>query len=370
MGDKSEQISVCARSAVSPVVRDGEIRLPEMRRAEPGSPLFLEVVSSCLPSDVAGVVTSQQRNSRRGYRRFEVIAIVLALAGAVWFVWAYFPKPLPALPFKFEWRYEGPPLKLDSPYYSLYRKVRADFDADHGEAVIRALNDPLDAMVRDRSFAGQEELFYLYFVSCGRTVSRFTDWMRARSFAEELLRADPDNLQWRYFHLLLEWRHLGSCRDFYKLLRKHRCDDWQQRLDEVVLAIRDLRDLRSKVLERKTPPGNAAEIVKQLDLWEAEFLIFSWMLEGGRGTAAFPDNLGKPGVDAREDAWLLTRKHEDDRSASEFLILQLFMLDVLLEQDGWFNTIYWNGKTHTSRKLLEEKREAILHRLPPGEERL
>lgn len=367
MHDKLENISGGPAPAGVPAARDGEVRLPETRRAEPGSAPFLEAVSACLPADVAGTVAARQRNSRRGYRRVEVIAIVLALAGAAWFVHAYFPKPLPALPFKFEWRYEGPRLMPDSPYYALYRKARADFDAGRGEAVIRTLNDPLGVMLWERSFAGQDELFYIYFVSCGRTVSRFTDWTRARSFAEELVKADPDNLQWRYFKLLLERRHLGGCREFYDTLRRQRCEDWRLRLGEVGLAIGDLRDLRGKVRELRTPPGDEAEIMKQLDLWEAEFLVFAWMLEGGRGGAAFPDDAGKPGVEAREEAWLLTRKHEDDRSALAFLKLQLFILDVLLEQDSLLNTIYWCGKPHSARMPLEAKREAILRRLPAGE---
>lgn len=151
-----------------------------------------------------------------------------------------------------------------------------DFDAGRGEAVIRTLNDPLGVMLWERSFAGQDELFYIYFVSCGRTVSRFTDWTRARSFAEELVKADPDNLQWRYFKLLLERRHLGGCREFYDTLRRQRCEDWRLRLGEVGLAIGDLRDLRGKVRGIENAAGDEAEIMKQLDLWEAN----SWFSPG------------------------------------------------------------------------------------------
>ena len=61
MHDKLENISGGPAPAGVPAARDGEVRLPETRRAEPGSAPFLEAVSACLPADVAGTVAARQR---------------------------------------------------------------------------------------------------------------------------------------------------------------------------------------------------------------------------------------------------------------------------------------------------------------------
>ena len=362
-----DEISKTADSTSAAVVRNGETYLPETRKIEPDSDGFLAGVAACLPPDVAGTVAARRKSAHRGYRRIEIVAILILLAAAAGSVFFWFPKPLPALPFQLDWRYEGPRLTPGSPDIGLYRRARADFDAQRYEAVVRTLNDPLGLLLWERNWTGRDELFYLYFVSCGKNVSHFTDWTRALSFSDALVKSDPDNLQWRYFQLLLNRRKLGSYRDFYDSLRHVPLKDWQFRLDSVREMLRDLRDLRGKVLERKHLPGDRETILKQLDLWEAEFLTFEWMLEGGRGGGSFPDDFGTPGVEAREQAWLLTCKHEDAPDSRAFLDLQLFTLDVLLEQDTLLNRIFWNGAVHGSRKPLEARRDAILRRLPVGE---
>lgn len=360
-----DEIGKTEDSSSLPVVREGEVYLPEKRRLEPDSDVFLAEVAACLPPDIAATVAARRKTARRGYRRIEIALILLALAGVAWLVCRSFPQPLPARPFLFEWRYDGPRFPADSPELGLYRKVRTEFDAGRYEAVIRELNDPLAAALRQRNVAGNEELFYLYFVSCGKNVSPETDWSRAPGFAEALVKSDPDSLQWRYLRLLLERRKLGSCREFYQLLRRAPDPAWEKRLAAVRAALRELRLLRGKVQERKDFSGDRGALLKRLDLWEAELLVFSWMLEGGRGTAVFPDNADSPGVADRESAWLITR---DDPDSIDALELRRFILTVLLEQDRPLNRIYWNGEPRSVRVPLEEELHKIDVRLAAAKE--
>lgn len=357
------EIEKTGESSSAVTVRDGEVYLPEKRKLDPDSGEFSAEIAACLPSDVSGIVVARRENARREYRRIDIVLILLALAGIAGLVCWSFPKPLPARPFLFEWRYDGPRLAGDSPDLPLYRKVRADFDAGRYEAVIRALNGPLTAAVWEQATAGREELFYLYFVSCGKNVSGDTDWRAAPALAEALVKADPDNLQWRYLQLLLKRRQLGSFSEFYRSLRRSPEARWQARLDSVRGALRDLRVLRGKVQERRNPPGDRDALLKRLDLWEAEFLVFAWMLEGGRGDGAFPDNADSPGVADREAAWLLTRNYPDSADALE---LRRFILSVLLEQDKPLNRIYWNGEARSVRAPLEEELRKIETRLDAG----
>ena len=352
-------------SASLPVVREGEVYLPEKRRLEPDSDAFLAEVAACLPPDVADTVAARRKSARRGYRRIEIVLILLALAGTALLVSLSFPKPLPARPFLFEWRYDGPRFPADSPDLELYRRVRADFDAGRYEAVIRALNGPLAAALRARNIAGKEELFYLYFVSCGKNVSPDTDWSRAPGFAEALVKSDPDNLQWRYLRLLLSRRNQGNYSEFYQSLRRAPEKGWETMLGSVRGTLRELRLLRGKVLERGEFSGDRAALLKRLDLWEAELLVFAWMLEGGRGSGAFQDNADSPGVADRERAWLITRDYPDDADALE---LRRFLLSVLLEQDKPLNRIYWNGETYAVRAPLVEELRKIETRLAAGKE--
>lgn len=360
-----DEIGKTDDSTLLPVVREGEVYLPEKRRLEPDSAAFLAEVASCLPPDVAGTVAARRRTARRGYRRIEIALILVALAGIAWLVCRSFPQPLPARPFLFEWRYDGPRFPTDSPELGRYRKVRTDFDAGRYEAVIRELNDPLATALWQRNVGGNEELFYLYFVSCGKSVSPETDWRRAAGFADELVKSDPDNLQWRYLRLLLERRKLESYSEFYQSLRRAPDAAWERHLAVVRSALRELRLLRGKVQERKEFPGDRGALLKRLDLWEAEFLVFAWMLEGGRGSAVFPDNADSPGVADRETAWLITRDYPDDTDALE---LRRFILTVLLEQDKPLNRIYWNGEPRSVRVPLEEELHKIDARLAAAKE--
>lgn len=360
-----DEIGKMDDAASLPVVREGEVYLPEKRRLEPDSAAFLAEVSACLPPDVAGTVAARRKTARHGYRRIESVLILIALAGTAWLVSRSFPQPLPARPFLFEWRYDGPRFPADSPELAGYRKVRADFDAGRYEAVIRELNDPLGAALWQRDVAGKEELFYLYFVSCGKHVSPETDWRRASGFADELVKNDPDNLQWRYLRLLLERRKLGDCNEFYQSLRRAPDPAWEKRQSAVRNALRELRLLRGKVRERREVPGDRDALLKRLNLWEAEFLVFGWMLEGGRGAGAFPDNADSPGVADRESAWMLTRDYPDDTDALE---LRRFILTVLLEQDSPLNRIYWNGEARAVRVPLDEELRKIETRLAAAKE--
>ena len=116
-------------------------------------------------------------------------------------------------------------------------------------------------------------------------------------------------------------------------------------------ALEDLQILEEKSDNRRRLPQRD-EIKKQLTLLKAELLTFKWILEGGRGTADFPDdNLGDPGVDAREEAWRLI----DEQQERPFVELKVFILKTLLEQDSWYNQIYWNGAAHGTRTPLTER---------------
>ncbi len=355
-----DEVGKPEESASAIVARDGEVYLPEKRKLEPDTDEFYTEVASCLPPDVAGIVAARRKSIGRKYRRFEILLILLALTVIAWLVNFNFPKPLPARPFLFEWRYDGPRVAVDSPDLPLYRKVRADFDAGRYEAVIRALNDPLAIAIWTQETAGKEELFFLYFTSCGKSVSPDTDWTRAPALIEALVKADPDQLQWRYLQLLLKRRQLGSYREFYRSLQRAPEKRWQTQLDSIRETLRGLRVLRGKIMERGNSLDDQEALRKRLDFWEAEFLVFAWMLEGGRGGGAFQDNANSPGVTDRERAWVLTRDYPDDIDG---LALRHFILDVLLEQDKPLNRIYWNGEAHRTRAPLEDERRKIETRL-------
>ncbi|MBS1369156.1 MAG: hypothetical protein HPZ91_04275 [Lentisphaeria bacterium] len=332
----------------------GEIYLPETRKIAPDSPEFIEVVSGSLPREVSAVVTEHYAAARHGYRRIEILAILVALLGVVWFIYLYYPKAMSALPFKFEWRYSGPRFPTDSPYIEDYRQARIHFDADHYATAIRVVKGPLSRM-EERILPRQDELFYIYFASCEGAEER-KEWAGAVSWARRLVGEQPDNLQWRYFLVLSQRRGLGSCEDFLAGLQKGEMkDNWEWKLLEVDQALKALQALEGKIGHLRKPLPDQERVITQLTLLKAELLTLKWMLEGGKGTARFPDDLGQPGVDAREKAWQFCA----GRKLEPFLKLQIFILKVLLEQDSIMNHIYWNGKECKTKKDLQDCRKEL-----------
>ena len=330
----------------------------EVRQIDADSPAFLAAVSGCLPPDVVATVLEGHIAFRHRYRRIEILLIVLGLCAVGWFVYLYFPKPIPAAPFQFTWRYSGPRFPGDSPWLKEYRRACGEFEEEHYETALRILKVPLSGM-EERIPVGHDELFYLYFVSCERAGNK-REWTAAVSWARKLIGNDPDNPMWRYFLVMSLRRSLGSCPDFYRQLRENSLRiPWERKLLDVNQALKELVTLERKLDYRRNPFPRRREISTQLTLFRAELLTLKWMLEGGRGTAVFPDNRDDPGVAAREEAWNSIR----NRTQIPFIKLRIFILELLLEQDEWDNFIYWDGRYRTTKNSLASRlrfeREAL-----------
>ena len=321
-----------------------------LRKIDADSPEFLETVSKCLPADVSDTVMEFHASFRSRYRRYEILLILLALCGIGWFVYLYFPRPIPAPSLKFAWHYRGPRFPGDSPFLDPYTRACEAYNDEHYEKSIAILQAPLSSM-EEKILPRHDALFYLYFASCERAGST-RGGMGPISWARRLVGQDRDNLMWHYFLVLSPRRAFPSCGKFYEEVRAGKWrDNWERKLQDVNQALEDLQILEEKSDNRRRLPQRD-EIKKQLTLLKAELLTFKWILKGGRGTADFPDdNLGDPGVDAREEAWRLI----DEQQERPFVELKVFILKTLLEQDSWYNQIYWNSAAHGTRTPLTER---------------
>ena len=80
--------------------------------------------------------------------------------------------------------------------------------------------------------------------------------------------------------------------------------------------------------------------------------ISRWLLAGSAaGESSLPDNFGDPGVEDRETALQIAKKHELS-SCEEFWRARRFIAEELCRQDSLFNHIYWNGQYLKTRELL------------------
>ncbi|WP_294506789.1 hypothetical protein [uncultured Victivallis sp.] len=322
-----------------------------VRRIDADSPAFLSAVANCLPADVSGTVVEFHASARNRYRRFEILLIVLALCAVGWFVYLYFPRPVPAPPFHFMWQYRGPNFPGNSAYLEAYRRASGEFELEHYEAALRILRQSIEAMGENLP-AGHDALFYLYFVSCENGAVESGGWRGGVSLAQRLVGYEPDNLMWRYFLVLSQRRCFPDCPEFFRQLRQGQwVGNWQRGLLDVDQALKSVRLLESKIDSRRRPLPQEKEVRTQLALFQAELLTLKWMLEGGSGTSRFPDNEDDPGVDSREEAWSII----DGRREKPFVGLKIFILGTLLGQDSWYNDIYWNGAYRGTKAPLAER---------------
>lgn len=334
----------------------------ELRNVDADSPAFLATVSSCLPADVSETVVEFHTSARNRYRRFEILLILLALCGVGWFVYLYFPKPIPAPPFQFTWQYRGPLFPGDSPWLESYRQASGEFDREHYETALRILKKSIDEMGENLP-AGHDALFYLYFVSCENGAAGPEVWRGGVSLARRLVGQEPDNLMWHYFLVLSQRECFPGCAECYQALKEGSWkDNWQWKLLETNQALKNLQTLESKIQKRLTPLPQEKEILKQLALFQAELLTLKWMLQGGEGTAEFDDDANDPGVSSREEAWRII----DEMEEQPFVKLKILILEILLEQDSQFNSIYWNGKSRGTKTPLTERLQQEMRVLKGG----
>jgi len=365
---KSERLPPSVPAGAGGALREsaGEIYLPTQADVAPDTPEFRRELGDCLPPAVAETVWAAREAARRPYRRIEIIGILLLLACFAWGVYRYFPEPLRPLPFKFEWRYAGPSFPARSPDFGLYKTVRADFERDRYEAVVRELErgGAVDRILALEDFGGADELLFVYFAGCGSTLCRFTqtptETERRYARAETAVKRDPDNLQWHYFMVNLRRRQFG---DYHRFTPPVDPAERARQAVEVETALADLRRLREKLNELHRSPGNGSEIRKQLELIECELLVFDWMLRGYIEANDFYDNENDPGVAGREQAWEIACRYDGDPQARQFLEVRKFIVDTLLAQDSWYNRIFWNGRTHSSQQALRGMQQELSDRL-------
>ncbi len=352
----------------------GEIYLPELAPVAPDTPDFAVEVGRCLAPGIAETVAQMRQERRRGYRRYELIAILLLLAAAALFIYWYFPAPLPAVPFQFEWRFAGARYAPSGAAAAEYRAALEDFGKERYDAVVRRLEPVVREAVGRGEFRDRDELFYVFFTACGRSLGSgnggaqtLLAWQWAET-ADLVADADPDQLQWRYLSVWLRRRILGGYESFYRDLQRgiYRLN-WNLLDRQIQRALRQVETLRSRMADRRKLPQSAVQMGKQLDLLQAELLTFAWMVNGGRGGAEFPDDRGEAGVEYREDALALIRRHELDADARQFLELHRFLLETVMAQGGgYFNSLFWGGKQVYLLKPLQEELDMVKGRLANG----
>ena len=324
----------------------------EVRKIDAASPAFLATVSSCIPADVSGTVVDFHASARNRYRRIEILLIVLGLCAVAWFVYLYFPRPVPAPPFQFSWQYRGPNFPGNSPYLEAYRRASGEFELEHYESAYRVLKASIETMGGGALPSGHDALFFLYFVSGENGAVDQNGRRGCISLAQRLIGQEPDNLMWRYFLVLSQRRCFPDCPEFYRELQEGKwTNHWQRGLLEMDQALTGERVLELKIANLRHPLPQEKEVRTQLALFHAELLTLKWMLEGGRGSAEFPDNVNEPGVAAREEAWSII----DGRRERPFVELKVFILETLLEQDSSINHIFWNGEYRRKKAPLVER---------------
>lgn len=109
------------------VVRGGTVILPERCRCRPGDAVFDAQLEAILPDDVGPVLLRQMANQHRRPTFFLIPALLLFFALSLYFMYAFFPRMLPAIPGQLS--IPAPEYAAPQPkhLYEIFKKGRRPF---------------------------------------------------------------------------------------------------------------------------------------------------------------------------------------------------------------------------------------------------
>ncbi|MBO4632150.1 MAG: hypothetical protein J5858_09530 [Lentisphaeria bacterium] len=339
-------------------VMEGVVYLPEGRTVAVESSEFDQLLRKNLPPEIAPDVVSQWKGGAGRITRFQWLGTILVLLSAGAFLYYFFPKvkpevltPQPSMAVVDFSR----KLRSNSPYRGEYDHARQACEQGNYHDAVRILKSSVTDIIRtgDRN---SDPVMFLYFHSLLKLKDIDPDGAEEAVDQLRVLREfNPDNPAWAQFAFELDPR-IRRVRNYAEIQRMVSNSVFPTSLREglfdIDYALKQLRIMRTLVNPVKFSADQLKQYREHFDLFEVQLRISRWLLLGAlTGKSALPDNLGDPGVDEREKALLIARKHESS-SCEDFWLARKFIAETLCRNDSLFNHIYWNGQYLKTTDLL------------------
>lgn len=357
--DDSEETSEVAVTEDRPsshlVVRGGTVMLPEPCRCRPGDAAFDSQLAAILPDDIGPVLLRQMADKQRRPTFFFIPALLLFFALTLYFMYAFFPRMLPAslgqLPIPAP-EYAAPQPKH---LYDIFKKAEKAFRHQEYHECHQLLLPLLDQIDREIPLADAGTLLFYYFESLHKGRFPAAETARARGLLSQLCAQQPDQILWKIYYVAFNTLDLDYLNTFRNLSAERLRDTWQfqrMRLQKARKFIDEAITINQGLPESAGERRKGHE--QLLDLLQCKVLVNLWMLEGGKGKNSLPDDLGDPGVELRELAWSIATRPAY-RNQLEFLQIRHFIVLTLKNQHRFPNRFFFKGREYYMTDVLQQE---------------
>lgn len=341
------------------VVRGGTVILPERCRCRPGDAVFDAQLEAILPDDIGPVLLRQMADQHRHPTFFLIPALLLFFALSLYFMYAFFPRMLPAIPGQLS--IPAPEYAAPQPkhLYEIFKKGEKAFHRREYHECHQLLLPLLDHIDRDVPLAEATTLLFYYFESLHKGHFPQAETARARGLLSQLSAQEPDQILWKIYYVAFNTHDLDFQTTFRNLSAARLLDTWQFQHLRLQKARKYLEE--AATLNRNLPENDVERRKKQeplLDLLQCKVLVNLWMLEGGKGKSSLPDDQGDPGVEHRELAWSIASRPAY-RNQLEFLQIRHFIVLTLKNQHRFPNTFFFRGREYYMADVLQQEIEFL-----------
>ena len=356
--DDSAETSVLQQTSQL-TVRSGTVMLPERCRCRPGDAEFEAQLEAILPDDVAPVLVRQMADKHRRPTFLFIPALLLFFALALYFMYAFFPRMLPAT--QGQMSIPAPEYAAPQPKHlrAIFKQAEKAFRRREYQACHRLLLPLLEQIGTEIPLTDATTLLFYYFESLRKGHFPPAETARARGLLSQLCAREPDQILWKIYYVAFNIPDLDYQATFRNLTAGKLQDTWQlqvlrlqkarKHLDEAAVFNQNLPESEEK---RRKSHGQL------IDLLQCKVLVNLWMLEGGKGKAILPDDQGDPGVEHRELAWTIATRAEY-RNLLEFLQIRHFIVLTLKNQHRFPNTFFFRGREYYMSDVLQQELEFL-----------
>ena len=307
-------------------------------RPEAGTAPFRRLLERTLPPEIASELTAEFDPAAHRSSRLRIALAALLTAAIAALAWLLFPRtsPEPIQALGTRDLHRDPPSFFSSYRRAYDRALEAYKDRRYAACAEQLL--PHVAKLADAPPGENAPVALLFFDAIRAGAPSPEVRAAACDAAAALVRNDPEDPRWRLCDLELNHRARLDCEG---LLRALKAGEYRQssgiyalegRLNEALASVRKAR-------QNAAPDDQWLQTL--LDYAEARLLVSHWMVEGGEGTADFPDDWpDSRGVASREKALAICSRHP---RVKEFRALRRFLAATVLEQVGPVDYYWWNG---------------------------